>query len=131
MPHILKMLIGATALSMTLLTPALGQGHDALSAHFSDEIAYIANHGVTVVPTSNGGHHVILQTSFGTRNTTALRLLLGKNGSMAPETDLGPLRKITGLQVFRVPADLDISGFNEVYIWNPKNNAAVRVAALN
>lgn len=131
MPHILKMFLGAFALSTTLLTPALGQGNDALSAQFSDEIAYIANHGVTVVPASNGGHHVVLQTSFDTRNTAALRLLLGKNGHMASNADLGPVRKITGLQVFRVPANLDISGFNEIYIWNPNSNAAVRVAALN
>ena len=131
MLHILRILFGAAALSISFSNPTFAQNNDALSAQFSDAIANIANHGVSVVPASDGGHLVVLETSFDTRSTVSLRLLLGSNGRVAPEADLGPLRKITGLQVFRIPSDLDISGYNEVYVWNPKDSAVIGVAPLN
>jgi hypothetical protein len=130
MQHFIKIFLTAATLYLTALNPAFAQTQEELSAQFSSSMDHIARHGVTVVPSSDGGSLVILETAFDTRSNAELHVLLGKDGMFAPEMDLGPLAKITGLQVFRAPASIDISSFNEVHVWNPQSNIVVGVAPL-
>jgi hypothetical protein len=123
-------LFGAAALCVAFVGPAIAQSNEDLSTQFSRSIDHIREHGVTVVPSGDGGSLVILETAFDTRSNAELHLLLGKDGMFAPEANLGPIAKITGLQVFKTPASVDISRFNEVHVWNPQNNVVVGVAPL-
>lgn len=121
--------MSAAAIALTTFSaPALAQ--DQLSPQVQRVMAYIADHGVSVVPTGDGGAFVVLETEFVTHGTPELHIILGKDGVLMPEADLGTLQKITGLQVFRTPATLDIDGFNEVHVWDSQNKIVVGVAPL-
>ena len=130
MRHLLTVILSSTALWISLPNPVFAQSNEDLSVQFSRTIDHIKEHGVSVVPSSDGGSLVILETAFDTRSNAELRLLLGKDGMFTPETDLGRIAKTTGLQVFKVPASVDISGYNEVYVWNPQNKVVIGVAPL-
>lgn len=130
MTNFVSKIAAVAALSFTVLGTNVAWANDALSDQFTDTIAHIRDHGISVVPSSDGGSLLVLQTDFTTKDDPELRVLLGKDGMFAPDTDLGQLSYINGLQVFRTPSSMDISGFNEVYLWNPQNNVVVGVAPL-
>jgi len=121
----------AAAFSLTLLMPTSALAEDHLQSQFSHTIDYITEHGVSVVRSSDGGSLVVIETDFNTRNRSELRLLLGRDGMFMPEADLGPLARVTGLQVFKAPPGLDIQQYTEVHIWNPQHNVIVGFAPLN
>lgn len=130
MKNTLNNFFAVTALLLALSTPVSAQANEELSNQFSHTVAYIAEHGVSVVSSSDGGSLIILETSFQTSDDTELHILLGKDGIFAPEADLGKLSHINGLQVFRTPATINISGFNEIHLWNPEYGVVVGVTPL-
>ena len=58
------------------------------------------------------------------------RVGLGKDGQYDGNTDAGKLGNLTGAQSFTVPAGVDVSDFNEVYIWCEKFSVPLGVATL-
>lgn len=60
---------------------------------------------------------VILDTNFSLDGAPDPKVGFGKDGEYVEATDLGELTQNTGLQVFVVPASVNVDDFNEVYIW--------------
>ena len=54
----------------------------------------------------------------------------GRNGKFSTKTGFAVLKKKRGAQTYRVPASIDISKFNEVYIWCKKFAVPLGVARL-
>ncbi|MFG5383064.1 MULTISPECIES: hypothetical protein [unclassified Yoonia] len=120
----------ATAFALSLLAPVATQADQTDAGRWSEQINYIAEHGVSVINTGNGPALIVLETALGPDVDADLRLHLGKDGVANPAANLGRLAKIRGLQVFEAPASIDISDFNELHIWNADVGAPIGFAPL-
>ena len=129
MPRKLMKRAGVAVMLFALATPtfALSEGERAALARSVD---YIADHGISVVQSSDGGTVLVLQTDFNDDIGTELRVILGKDGIFAREADLGPLARISGLQVFKAPPAIDVSQFDEVHVWDRETDSVIGVAPL-
>lgn len=92
---------------------------------------HITTGGVTVVETAGGGAVVILDTDFSLDGAPDPSVGFGIDGEFVSASDLGELRSINGFQVYVVPADMDLSDFNEVYIWCEQFSVPLGVASLS
>lgn len=129
MPHRLIKPAGVAAILLALATPvfALSEGERAALARTVD---YIADHGISVVQSSDGGTLVVLETNLDHDIGAALHVVLGKDGIVVPEADLGPLAKITGLQVLKAPASVDVGQFDTLHVMDRDTNSVIGVAPL-
>ncbi|WP_341368953.1 DM13 domain-containing protein [Yoonia sp. BS5-3] len=118
------------ALLVALFLPNITPAHGDETDHLTRAVDYIAQHGVSAVPSSDGGTLLVLQTQFDHAGDPDLRILLGKDGIPAPETDLGPLAQITGLQVFKAPPTMDIAQFDSLHIWDSAAGRHIGAAPL-
>ena len=111
----------------------------AMSAHaggankhgtFTGASDHITTGGVKIIKTANGGAVVILDSDFSLDGAPDPRVGLGKDGKYVAATDLGHLGHLTGVQVYVVPASVNVDDFNEVYIWCRKFSVPLGVASL-
>lgn len=118
MKTLLTTTIAATFIAFSAFTPtAASAGDTALTGSFTGDNDHITTGGVSIVKTANGGAVVILDTNFSLDGAPDPKVGFGKDGEYAEATDLGELTQNTGLQVFVVPASVNVDDFNEVYIW--------------
>lgn len=74
---------------------------------------------------------VVLMSDFSLDGAPDPRVGLGKDGQYDASTDMGKLANLTGKQSYKVPAGIDTSDYNEVYIWCRKFSVPLGVARLN
>lgn len=117
----------ALLLAAAIIAPATAKAGDAGS--FTGASNHITTGGVSIVETS-AGSVVLLAADFSLDGAPDPRVGLGKDGTYDEATDLGELRSITGLQAYAVPAGVDASAYNEVYIWCRKFSVPLGVASL-
>ncbi|WP_298969161.1 DM13 domain-containing protein [uncultured Roseobacter sp.] len=126
----MKILINAfLALSLTML--ATFGASAGTSGSFIGKSDHITTGGVTIVKNADGTATVTLDENFSLDGAPDPRVAFGKDGSYAPEADLGVLQKLNGKQVYTVPASVNIEDYNEIYIWCLKFSVPLGVAALN
>ncbi len=122
--------IGIITAAIVGLTSSLAFADATTSGTFKGASDHVTTGGVSIVKTANGGHVVILDTDFSLDGAPDPRVGLGKSGKFVESTDLGKLKKISGLQAYVVPASIDVSNFDEVYIWCRKFSVPLGVAKL-
>ncbi|WFE92089.1 DM13 domain-containing protein [Roseibium porphyridii] len=71
-----------------------------------------------------------MQRDFTFDGAPDARIGLGRNGRYDPDTDLGALKKLKGQQSYRLRGGIDVSKYNEVYVWCRKFNVPLGVAKL-
>ncbi|MEM8790739.1 MAG: DM13 domain-containing protein [Pseudomonadota bacterium] len=94
----------------------------------------LSNHvtkGSVEVVKADGGWEIHLKDDFWFDGAPDPRVGFGNDGSFVDPTDFEPLRENAGAQVYKVPANIDPTQFNEVYIWCRKFSVPLGVAALN
>lgn len=128
--RILTFVCAALAVVLVQLPVSASAGNAAASGTFTGASDHITTGGVTIVKTANGGAVVILDTDFSLDGAPDPRVGFGKDGEYVAATDLGKLANLTGLQVYAVPASVNVDDFNEVYIWCRKFAVPLGVAAL-
>lgn len=116
----------AAFLALPMATPSLAGGKGG----FTGASNHVTTGGVSIVETS-AGTVVLLAADFSLDGAPDPRVGLGKDGAYDEATDLGELRSINGLQAYAVPAGVDASAYNEVYIWCRKFSVPLGVASLN
>ena len=84
-----------------------------------------------MVKNADGSHTIVLGDDFSLDGAPDPRVGLGKDGFYNGNTDSGVLGNLTGAQSFVVPAGINVSEFNEVYIWCEKFSVPLGVAKLN
>ena len=97
---------------------------------FTGASDHITTGGVKIIKTANGGAVVILDSDFSLDGAPDPRVGFGKDGKYVAATDLGKLGNLTGVQVYIVPASVNVDDFNEVYIWCRKFSVPLGVASL-
>lgn len=132
MKSLLSAIIMMTAFAASAFLPTLASaGETSATGTFTGANDHITTGGVSVVKTANGGAVVILDTNFSLDGAPEPSVGFGKDGAYVAATDLGDLGQNTGLQVFVVPASVNVDDFNEVYIWCEKFDVSLGVAELS
>jgi len=99
------------------------------SGEFSTLSKHVTTGSVTVAKTEDG-YVITLGEDFSFDGAPDPRVALGNDGTYDPATLLESLRSNTGEQSYSVPASIDASAYNEVYIWCEKFSVALGVAQL-
>lgn len=97
---------------------------------FKGASRHVTTGGVSIVKTADGGAKVVLGQDFSLDGAPDPRVGLGANGKYDDASDLGKLTKLKGTQTYAVPAGIDVSKYNEVYIWCRKYSVPLGVATL-
>lgn len=131
----MKTLISMTATAAlfvaTSLAPTIASATETTATgSFTGANDHITTGGVSIVKTPNGGAMVILDTNFSLDGAPDPSVGFGKDGEYVAATDLGDLVELAGLQVFVVPASVNVDDFNEVYIWCDQFSVSLGVASL-
>jgi len=98
---------------------------------FTGASDHITTGAVDVIQNADGSHTIVLGDDFSLDGAPDPRVGLGKDGKYDGATDAGVLGNLTGAQSFVVPAGVDVSSYNEVYIWCEKFSVPLGVAKLN
>ncbi len=91
---------------------------------------HITTGSVQVVKNSDGSHTVILGSDFTFDGAPDPSEGFGKNGKYDKSTGMGLLRSNNGQQSYVVPAGVDPSKYNEVYIYCLRFSVPLGVASL-
>lgn len=131
MKNLISIAATATFLAITSFVPNIAAAADtAATGSFTGANDHITTGGVSVIKTANGGAVVILDTNFSLDGAPDPTVGFGKDGAYIEATELGDLGELTGLQVFVVPASVNVDDFNEIYIWCAQFNVSLGVASL-
>ena len=99
------------------------------SGEFVGKSDHITTGKVTIEKVANG-YLVKLADNFSLDGAPEPSVGFGKDGEFDAKSDLGDLVSITGGQTYLIPASVDISKYNEIYIWCDKFSVPLGVAAL-
>ncbi|MGR3616119.1 MAG: DM13 domain-containing protein [Paracoccaceae bacterium] len=122
--------VGSAGAALTISAPNFAFAGSKSSGHFTGASDHITT-GVVSIVKKGDGYVVKLGDDFSLDGAPDPRVGLGKDGKYDPATDLGALANLTGAQEYTVPAGVDISGHNEVYIWCRKFSVPLGVAKLH
>jgi len=123
--------LGLVAAAMITLAPMTAYAGDKISSgSFTGASDHITTGGVKVIKTADGGAVVILDSDFSLDGAPDPRVAFGSDGKYAEPSNLGVLQNLKGLQIYRVPATVNVDDYNEVYIWCSKFGVSLGVASL-
>ena len=126
-----------TLLALSVLGAALVAGSPAtLSAQavlgkgtFSEKSGYKTSGSVSIVKTARG-IEVRLGSNFSMNSAPGPYLGFGNNGKYDASTQFSKLNSKSGAQVYKVPGNIDVSKYKEIYIWCRPFNVPLGVAKL-
>ena len=119
------------ALLLTLVGTrcCFGRRRQRRKARFEGRSNHITSGSVKLV--KDGERYIVeLGDDFSLDGGPDPRVAFGKDGTYAPDTKLGALLNLTGKQSYAVPPTMDVSGYNEVYIWCEVAGVPLGVASL-
>ncbi len=119
----------AAALALTLAATA-AQAGPSRSGSFVGENNHVVTGGVSIVK-YNGGKAVRLGPDFFLDGAPDPKVGFGSQGTYTDGTLIGPLSSNTGEQLFPIPAGMDVSGFDTIFIWCEKFSVSLGKAAIN
>ncbi len=120
------------ALALLLLSAAFvahASSTVASNGTFTGKSDHITTGGVSILETSTG-YAVVLESDFSLDGAPDPKIGFGNDGTFAPETLFTALENNTGMQIYEVPASIDPTKFDEVYIWCEKFSVPLGVATL-
>ncbi len=123
-PAVMIAVISLAQAPAALASDTVGKGT------FVGKSNHITTGSVEVVKHSDGSYTVVLGSDFTFDGAPDPRVGFGKNGKYDKSTGMGLLRSNNGKQTYKVPAGVDPSKFNEVYIYCLKFSVPLGVAKL-
>jgi hypothetical protein len=121
-------LIAASALATATALPAFAGGHGRLGT-FKGESNHVTS-GRAEIAKEGGKNVVHLLDDFFFDGAPDPKVALGKDG-YDKSTLMGKLKKNSGKSSYEIPASIDPSKYNEVWIWCEKFNVPLGVAKIN
>ena len=104
-------------------------GEAVATGEFVGKSDHITTGKVTIKKVANG-YLVKLGKDFSLDGAPAPRVGFGKDGKYDVKSQLGELVSNTGKQVYLIPANVNVSDYNEIYIWCEQFSVPLGVAAL-
>ena len=124
--------VAAAALTFALvLAPFSAEAGSKVvkSGEFTGASDHITTGGVSIIETTSGAL-VVLENSFSLDGAPDPKVGFGKSGTYDEKSKVAHLENIKGLQVYAIPASVNVADYNEVYIWCEKFSVPLGVAAL-
>lgn len=119
----------AILLAGLIVSPAsMGMAGEG-GGNFTGASGHKTSGAVQVVKTA-AGWEVHLKDDFSLDGAPDPRVGFGASGKFADATDFEALRSKTGAQIYQVPAGIDPTPFNEVYIWCRQYSVPLGVAQI-
>ncbi len=130
LPGLVSTLFVAAALILFAATaPAAWSGDAVAKGSFTGKSNHVTSGEVTVEKTAQG-YLLVLEDSFSFDGAPDPQLGFGKNGYDA-STLFTKLKANSGKQTYEVPASVDVSQYNEVWVWCERFSVPLGVATLN
>ncbi len=126
----LFMKAAATGAALTLAgTTSALTGGAKMKGTFEGRSNHITTGSVKLV--KDGERYIVeLGQDFSLDGGPDPRVAFGKDGTYASDSKLGALLHLTGKQSYAVPPTMDVSAYNEVYIWCEVAGVPLGVASL-
>lgn len=131
---LLRTLAAVASLALALAIPSLAipslasAGDEVGHGSFTGASGHITTGEVSVVKTGSG-YRVVLEDSFDFDGAPDPKLAFGKDG-YDRSTVFSVLKANKGKQVYDLPASIDPSKFNEVWVWCETFDVPLGVAKL-
>ena len=104
-------------------------GETVSQGSFTGASDHITTGGVSIV-NDNGQLKLILADDFSLDGAPDPKIGFGKSGEYDTATTFTVLESNTGKQVYKIPASVSVSDYNEVYIWCEKFSVPLGVASI-
>lgn len=118
------------ALTAAMLPVSQAAADETLSSGtFVGKSNHVTSGKVSIVKTGSG-FELVLEDSFKFDGAPDPKLAFGKNG-YDKTTLFSKLNANSGKQVYALPASIDVSQYNEVWVWCEKFSVPLGVAKLN
>jgi len=124
-----KISLGFMLLSSLLIVPIQGIAETQLQGSFTGASDHITSGTVTVTK-ENNEYVVILGPDFSLDGAPDPKVGFGTSGKYDIKSQLGHLNSNTGEQKFKIPADLNIESYDEIYIWCEAYSVPLGVAKV-
>jgi len=125
-----RVILGFLVAAPLLLSPSVGfSGEVKLTGNFTGASDHITTGTVNVVQ-KDGEYVVVLGPDFSLDGAPDPKVGFGTAGNYDIKAQLGHLDSNTGEQSYTVPADLNIEGYDEIYIWCEKFSVPLGVAKI-
>lgn len=118
-----------SALLLITFLPLANASDVVKSAEFEGRSDHITTGGVSILKTG-GQTLLVLEAEFSLDGAPDPQIGFGKNG-FDSDTIISKLRDDKGAQVYVIPDSIDVSEFNEVYIWCEKFDVPLGVATFS
>jgi len=128
---LLKSLFSALVLTVALVLPTQQLFADSMkqAGTFTGLNDHITSGMVEVVKTDDG-YVINLGADFSFDGAPDPKVAFGVDGEYDASTLIAPLKSNSGEQSYAVPASIDVSKYNEVYIWCEKFSVGLGVASI-
>jgi len=120
----------AIAAVAAMLATAAVAGAPARSGQFTGASNHVTSGGVTVSKDASG-YIVTLGPQFFFDGAPDPKIGFGNNGTYTEGTLIGHLQSNNGSQSYRVPANINVASFNNVFVWCEKFSVPLGYASLN
>ncbi len=117
-------------LAAALMLPAVSHAQEVLCQGAFSGASGHKTSGDVVVLNSAAGAQVVLQGNFNFDGAPDPKVGFGTGGTYDRTSQLAPLASNTGEQAYDVPATLDLTRYDEIYIWCEKYSVPLGVAPL-
>ncbi len=130
MRSLMSRAVAPLLLAAALMLPAVSHAQEVLAQGAFHGASGHKTWGDVVVLKSTGGAQVVLQGNFNFDGAPDPKVGFGTGGTYDRASQLAPLASNTGEQVYDVPAALDLTRYDEIYIWCEKYSVPLGVAPL-
>ena len=121
--------LGVMTTASVIASPSAEAAQAGSKGSFTGKSKHVTSGGVSIVK-SGSGYALKLAGNFSLDGAPDPWLGFGTNGKYSNKTTFAVLKKNKGGQTYKIPASVDISKFNEVYVWCKKFGVPLGVAKL-
>lgn len=126
----MKNIVKAAITAFLIVGPITAAFADT-SGTFIGASDHITTGNISIIKNADGTSTVTFDANFSLDGAPDPQVGFGKDGKFIEAANLGILKNLNGTQGYTVPATLDISDFNELYIWCVKFAVPLGVADLS
>lgn len=108
---------------------ALGGNETFTSGRFTGASGHVTK-GTVTIKAGDEGKVAVLENNFNFDGAPDPKLGFGKDGTYDKSSKISHLRENSGEQVYQIPDGIDLSNYNEFYVWCEKYNVPLGVAKL-
>ena len=130
MRSLMSRAVAPILVAAALMLPAVSHAQEVLGQGAFNGASGHKTSGDVVVLKSAAGARVVLQSNFSFDGAPDPKVGFGAGGKYDRASQLAPLASNQGEQVYDVPAALDLTRYDEIYIWCEKYSVPLGVAAL-